>query len=143
MTTVLKTFLVGIAILALAIPAATQQAPVKQAQAGNKEPVPAYNIKEEVRLLGTVESIKEYECPISGTMGTHLVFNVDGKKYEVHVAPLKWLEEYGIQLKQGDNITLIGVKTTYRDLPAVLARGIERENDVFYFRDKKGRPLWR
>ncbi|HXE90521.1 MAG TPA: hypothetical protein VNK82_06100 [Terriglobales bacterium] len=135
MTTVLKTCLAGIAILLLAASVAAQ----KPASG----PVPEYNLKEEVRLQGTVETIKEYECPISGTVGTHLVFNVDGKKYEVHVAPLKWLEEYGIHLKQGDSIILIGVKTTYRDLPAILARGIERENDVFFFRDKKGRPLWR
>ena len=143
MTPILRSFLVGVAILALAIPAATQQAPAKQAQAGSKEAVPAYNIKDEIKLTGTIQQIKEYECPISGTVGTHLLLNVDGENYEVHVAPLKFLEEYGIKLQAGDQITLLGVKVKFRDAPALLARGIERENDVFYFRDKKGRPLWR
>ncbi len=140
MTPILKVFITVIAILTLLVPAVAQQAP---AQKPVTKAVPEYIVKDEVTLQGNVEQVKKYECPISGTVGTHLVFTAEGKKYEVHLGPAKFLEEYGINLKAGDFITLVGVKTNFNNEPAMLARQIERENDVFFFRDKKGRPLWR
>ena len=140
MTPVLKAFIASIAILALLVPAAAQQAPAQKPVA---KAVQEYIVKDEVRLQGKVEQVKKYDCPVSGTVGTHLVFSAEGKKYEVHLGPAKFLEEYGINLKEGDSIVLVGVKVDMNQEPAMLARQIERENDVFFFRDKKGRPLWR
>ena len=146
-----KAIVVGLVVLGLTLFTVGQQAPAKrppakpapgQAPAQTKD-VPKYQAADEVELQGTVEQVKNYECPVSGTVGTHLVVKIDHEKYEAHIGPLKFLEEYGIRLKEGDSITLFGTKVKFGEGPALLVRAIERKNDRFFFRDKEGRPLWR
>ncbi|MGH9578081.1 MAG: hypothetical protein ACRD24_06375 [Terriglobales bacterium] len=150
MRLIAKSVLAGIVILALASYIVGQQAPARkppakpaQAPAQAKKDVPQYKVADEIKVKAAVEQVKNYECPISGTVGTHLVVKIDSEKYEAHIAPLKFLEEYGIQLKEGDSITLFGTKVKFGEGPALLVRAIERENDRFFFRDKEGLPLWR
>ena len=143
-----KTSVVVIAILALTLCTAGQKAPAKQPPAkppapeGQTKDVPKYKMADEVKWKGTVAQVKNYECPISGTVGTHLVVKIDFEKHEAHIAPLKFLEEYGIQFKEGDSITLYATKIKFGEGTALLVRAIERENDQFFFRDKEGLPIW-
>lgn len=144
-----KAFVVVIAILALTPYTGGQQAPAKRPPAkpapaeAKKKDLPTYKMADEVKWKGTVEQVKNYECSISGTVGTHLVVKIDSEKYEAHIAPLKFLEEYGIQLKEGDSITLFATKVKFGEGTALLVRAIERENDQFFFRDQEGLPIWR
>ncbi len=151
MKSLAKAIVAGLVVLGLTLFTAGQQAPAKrppakpapgQAPAPTKD-VPKYKAADEIKLKATVEQVKNYECPVSGTVGTHLVVKIDLEKYEAHLAPLKFLEEYGIQLKEGDSITLFGTKVKFGEGTALLVRAIERENDQFFFRDKEGVPLWR
>ena len=41
-------------------------------QAPAKGTAPKYDKATEVKLKGTVMDVRDYECPISGTMGAHL-----------------------------------------------------------------------
>lgn len=143
-----KASIVVIAILALTVCTAGQQAPAKQLPAkppapeAQKKDVPKYKMADEVKWTGTVAQVKNYECPISGRVGTHLVVKIDSQKYEAHIAPLKFLEEYSIHFKEGDTITLFATKVKFGEGTALLVRAIERENDQFFFRDKEGLPIW-
>ena len=146
-----KAVFAGILILALNLSADERQAPAKQPPAkpaptqtpAPKREAPAYKVADEVKLKGIVEQVKNYDCPVSGMVGTHLVVKIDSEKYEAHLGPQKFLDEYNIDLKVGDTITVYGTKVKFAELPALLVRAIERENDQFFFRDKEGRPLWR
>jgi hypothetical protein len=146
-----KAIIAAIVVLALALSLYGQQAPAKRAPAkpapaqtpAPKRPAPEYKVADEVKLKGVVEQVKHYDCPVSGAVGTHLVVKIDSEKYEAHIGPQKFLEEYNINLKEGDTITLYATKLNFGPGPALLVRAIERENDQFFFRDKEGQPLWR
>jgi hypothetical protein len=48
--------------------------------------VPQFNIQQEVRLTGEIREIKNYSCPITGTVGTHLELQTSEGPIEAHVA---------------------------------------------------------
>ena len=146
-----KVIVATVVVLGLTLYAASQKAPAKrppvkpvptQAPAPKRE-TPEYKVADEVKLKGTVEQVRNYDCPVSGAVGTHLVVRIDSEKYEAHIGPQKFLEEFNIHLKEGDTITVYGTKVKFGEMPALLVRAIERDNDQFFFRDKEGLPLWR
>jgi DNA/RNA endonuclease YhcR with UshA esterase domain len=110
--------------------------------ANQKEAVPKYDIAAETTIKGVVDEVKDRECPVSGTMGAHLMLKGDGKVYEVHIAPTKMVKSYDVVFQKGDEVEIKGVKTTFQGVAAILAREIKRGNDDFVFRDPQGKPIW-
>jgi DNA/RNA endonuclease YhcR with UshA esterase domain len=124
---------VGILVI-LAVTLAWAQAPASS---------PKYDLANEVTIKGVVQEVKDFQCPVSGGMGAHLVVKTDKGTVTVHLALSKFLGEYGFGFAKGDEIQIIGVKATVGDDEnAILARKIERGNQTFTFRDKNGKPLW-
>ncbi len=107
-----------------------------------KEAAPKYDVAAESTTKGLVEEVKDRNCPISGTMGAHLMVKADGKLYEVHIAPTKMVKSYEVVFQKGDEVEIKGVKTTFQGVDAILAREIKRGNDDFVFRDPQGKPIW-
>jgi DNA/RNA endonuclease YhcR with UshA esterase domain len=130
-----------VVILALALGAATLPAFASPKSEQNAD-VPKYDVSKEAKFKGTVEEVKDRECPISGGMGSHLMVKIDDKIYEVHVAPTKTVKNYEIVFQRGDEVEITGVKTTFQGVDAILVREIKRGNDSFVFRDPKGKPIW-
>ena len=122
--------------LGLVLPAASL------AQKPNGSGVPKYDLSQEAKFKGVVEEVKDRECPISGGMGSHLMVRIDDKVYEVHVASTKFVKIYEVNFQKGDEIEIIGVKTTFQGVDAILPREIKRGTDDFLFRDEKGKPIW-
>jgi DNA/RNA endonuclease YhcR with UshA esterase domain len=112
------------------------------ATAGQQPEAPTYDIQKEMKVKGTVTELKDYLCPVSGTVGTHIFLKTAEATIEAHVASAKFLPEYGIKLVVGDELEITGMKTKLGDKDALLVRRIQRGNEIFSFRDKKGRPLW-
>jgi hypothetical protein len=114
--------------------------------------VPRYDPSLQVTLVGTVKAVKEYSCPISGTIGTHLsVSAANGSELvEVHLAPASFMKEYSILIRPGDEVSIVGMKTAFAGKTAMLARTIslnrtvdkQTYRDTFAFRDEKGKPIW-
>ena len=108
-----------------------------------KAPKVKYDLATEVKFGGVIEDVKEFECPVSGTMGFHLVLRSGDQPQMVHVAASKFIKEYEITFAKGDHIEGLGSKVT---LPsgetAILAREIKRGQSTYTFRDKQGNPLW-
>jgi hypothetical protein len=103
----------------------------------------SYDVAKEVTIKGVVEEVKDFQCPVSGGMGAHLVVKTDKGLVTVHLALSKFLSEYGFNFAKGDEVVVVGVKAKVGDDEnAVLARTIERGNQTFTFRDKAGKPLW-
>jgi len=102
-----------------------------------------YEIANEVTIKGVVQEVKDYQCPVSGGMGAHLIVKTDKGLMTVHLALSKFLSDYGFNFAKGDEVVIIGVKAKVGDdEDALLARKIERGNQTFTFRDKGGKPLW-
>lgn len=104
---------------------------------------PKYDSANEVTIKGVVQEVKDFQCPVSGGMGAHLVVKTDKGTVTVHLALRKFLSEYGLSFAKGDEIEVTGIKAKVGDDEnAILARKIERGNQTFTFRDKNGKPLW-
>jgi hypothetical protein len=104
---------------------------------------PKYDPATEATFNGTIASISERNCPVSGTMGFHFVLKLqDGKTIEVHVAASQMMKTYEITLNKDDQVQVIGSKVQYEGKDTILARQVVRGNDTYVFRDKTGKPVW-
>ena len=114
-----------------------------QEKAGSPAPQSfPYSPDSEITLQGKIEQVKEYRCPVTGTVGSHITVAAEGTLIEVHLAPAAFLKDYDIVLKAGDQVKVQGVKITFQEKPAMLARSVSVERETFLFRDQKGKPLW-
>jgi DNA/RNA endonuclease YhcR with UshA esterase domain len=130
-------------VIVLSFALATGLPPSVIAQNANqKEAAPKYDVAAESKIKGVIDEVKDRECPISGTMGAHLMIKADGKVYEVHIAPTKMVKSYDVVFQKGDEVEIKGVKTSFQGVDAILAREIKRGNDDFVFRDPQGKPIW-
>ena len=113
------------------------------AQAPANGSVPKYDKTTEVKLKGTVVDVRDYHCPISGTMGSHLTLKLQsGGTIELHLAATKYMKSYEMVFSKGDEIEVLGSKVKFNGGDTVLAREITRGQDSFVFRDEKGKPVW-
>lgn len=105
--------------------------------------VPKYDPANEAVFKGTVDEVRDRQCPVSGGMGAHIVLKLaDGKTFEVHLSTAKFVKSYELTFSKGDQIEVTGVKVKFEDVETIFAREIKRGNDTFVFRDKEGRPIW-
>jgi DNA/RNA endonuclease YhcR with UshA esterase domain len=118
----------------LALPATCSQA------TGN---TPKYDKSTEVKVSGVVTDVKDYDCPISGTLGAHVSIQPEqGPAIEVHVAATKYVKNYEMVFAKGDKVEVLGSKVQFNGADAIIAREITRGQDTFTFRDGNGKPLW-
>jgi hypothetical protein len=126
-------FVLAVGIL-LAMSVAWAQAPAN---------APKYDVANELTIKGVIDEVKDFQCPVSGGMGAHLVVKTEKGLVTVHLALSKFMSEYGLSFAKGDEVVITGVKVKVGDDEnAILARKIERGNQTFVFRDKEGKPLW-
>lgn len=120
---------------------------VTPAVAGQKsEPgvaVPKYDPAAEATFKGTVEEVRDRECPMSGGMGSHLILRLSSTKtIEVHLASTKFVKAYDLVFNKGDVITVVGTKVQFEGVETIFAREVTRGSETFVFRDKDGTPIW-
>jgi len=131
-----RLFLVACAVLASSQIAAAGQKPFANS-------IPKYDKSAEATFQGTVEEVKDRQCPVSGGMGSHLMLKqADGTVIEVHLALSKFVTQYELVFKKGDELEVTGVKVTLDGTGTILARKIKHGSDEFLFRDGDGKPLW-
>jgi hypothetical protein len=105
--------------------------------------VPKYDPAAEAVFKGTVEEVKDRQCPMSGGLGSHLILRLSpNKTIEVHLATTKFVKSYDLFFNKGDAITVIGVKLQFEGVETIFAREVTRGTETFTFRDKDGTPIW-
>src|SRR5262249_19109771 len=89
-----------------------------------KEAAPRYDTVTEAVFKGTVAEVKDRECPVSGgRLGSHIVLKLgDGTTIEVHLAPTKFVSEYDLTFKPGDELEVTGSKVTFEGVQTIFAR---------------------
>jgi hypothetical protein len=134
----MKTWRIGcfLAIVAMAATIAVAQKPAN-------EPVPKYDKSTEAVFKGTVDEVKDRQCPVSGGMGSHLILKLtDGSLLEVHLALMKFVTQYELVFHKGDAIEVTGVRVKFEGVETIFARKIKKGEDEYLFRDGDGKPLW-
>ena len=100
---------------------------------------PKYDVKNEVKIKGVVEEIRE----VSGQFeGTHLVVKTETKTVLVHVGPTAFLKEIDTSFNKGDQIEVVGCKAPDAAEEEILAREITAGQNTTTLRDDKGVPVW-
>jgi hypothetical protein len=100
--------------------------------------VPKYDKSTEAVFKGTVDDVKDRDCPVSGGMGSHLMLKLaDGK-----MALTKFVTQYELVFHKGDVVEVTGVRVKFEGVDTIFARKIKRGEDEFLFRDNDGKPLW-
>ncbi|HZP63718.1 MAG TPA: hypothetical protein VFB28_09915 [Terriglobales bacterium] len=117
--------------------------PAVSAGSGLGAGVPKYNPATEAVFKGTVQEVRDRQCPVSGGMGSHVVVKLeDGSTIEVHLASKKFVDEYELVFAVGDELEVTGSKVNFEGVDTIFAREVKRGNDVYVFRDKDGKPVW-
>lgn len=111
--------------------------------APQKPPKVKYDPATETKVSGTIEEVREFECPVSGTIGYHIALKTGDGMAMVHIAASKFMKDYEITFEKGQHIDVVGSKVRLESgEDAVLAREIVRGQSTYAFRDKQGNPLW-
>jgi len=134
MTKIFGRLALGLMVLAV-LSCGAQQKP-------NSPDVPKYDIAGQQTISGTIQEIKDYPCPVSGSLGTHLAIKTGSEVLEAHLAPAAFLKEYGMSFKVGDSVKVLGVRAMFDGKPAILVREITVGDVTATFRDDKGRSAW-
>jgi len=110
----------------------------------NQKPtVPKYNSAAEAAYKGTVEDVRDRQCPISGGVGTHILMQLEnGNTIEVHLATTEFTKMLEMNLRKGDPIGVTGWKTEFGGVQTIFAREVRYGNDTYIFRAKDGTPAW-
>jgi hypothetical protein len=104
---------------------------------------PGYDVAAQVTLQGVVNDVREFYCPISGDVGTHLNVATSNGIVEVHVAPSRFLRGKQWQFSPGDQIEVTGSRVLYHGHPALIAQTIVRGSQTVALRQANGRPMWK
>ena len=115
---------------------------VAQNSPAPKKSVPKYNPAAEAVYKGTVDDIRDRQCPVSGGVGSHILMKLDGAVIEVHLATTEFTKMVEINLHKGDQIEVTGWKTEFEGVQTIFAREVKHGNDIYVFRDKNGNPAW-
>lgn len=103
---------------------------------------PKYDNATETTFKGVVEEVKDFECPVSGTVGSHIEVRAADVLVEVHLAPAAFMKDFGIVINKGDQVDVIGSRISLNGVSTVLARQVNSNNYMYTFRNEQGRPLW-
>jgi len=101
-----------------------------------------YDSAQQVTVSGKVQDVKEYQCRVSGTGGAHIVVKAENGTFEVHLAPIRFMKDYEIAFRTGDEVKITGAKIMFEGKPALMAKTVVVGNNTFMFRDPDGKPLW-
>lgn len=101
-----------------------------------------YTQASEQTMRGWVVETKDFQCPVTGTVGSHITVKNETSSIEVHLAPASFMKQYEINIRKGDNVTVVGSKITFEGKSALIAKSVAIGHETFNFRDQSGKPLW-
>ena len=94
---------------------------------------PKYDKSTEVKVSGVVTDVKDYDCPISGTLGAHVSIQPEqGPAIEVHVAATKYVKNYEMVFAKGDKgdkVEVLGSRVQFNGADAIIMKHILHDWD--------------
>jgi DNA/RNA endonuclease YhcR with UshA esterase domain len=101
-----------------------------------------YDTAKQLVVEGVVEEVKDYQCPVTGTVGSHITVKQASGVIEVHLAPATFMKKYEIVINKGDRVAVQGAKIVFEGKPALLAKTVAVDTTTYAFRGPEGKPLW-
>lgn len=101
-----------------------------------------YTPGSEQTLRGWVVETRDFQCPVSGAVGSHITVKNETASIEVHLAPTTFMKQYEINIRKGNNVTVVGSRITFEGKTALIAKSVEIGRETYNFRDQSGKPLW-
>ena len=117
-------------------------AAVSQDKASPSHETYTYDTTNSKIMTGIVLEVRDYKCPVSGAVGSHITLKRSGEIIEVHLGPATFLKEYEIVINKGDEVTIEAAPILFEGKPALLAKTVADGKSMYAFRDARGRPLW-
>jgi uncharacterized protein YdeI (BOF family) len=96
----------------------------------------------EQTMRGWVLETKDFQCPVTGTVGSHITVKNETGSIEVHLAPASFMKQYEINIRKGDKVTVVGSKIAFDGKNALIAKSVAIGQETYNFRDSSGKPLW-
>jgi hypothetical protein len=103
---------------------------------GRGEPA-NYSVAAETTVNGTVEDLKP-----GPNQGMHVMLKTSDKTLELALGPSWYQTEKKYVIKKGDQIDVIGAKSTVEGREVLLVREVKKGSETMTFRDAKGFPMW-
>ncbi|HSS96300.1 MAG TPA: hypothetical protein VLK33_04690 [Terriglobales bacterium] len=108
-------------------------------KAPSPPPGPKYDLQTEVKIKGTVLELKPSE---KAKDVLHLVVKSGEETIDVSLCPKSYLDEMGTTFNKGDEIALTGSKVKVDEASLILAREVNKGEEMLMLRDGKGVPVW-
>jgi len=94
--------------------------------------VPKYDRAAEATFQGTVEEVRDRQCPVSGGMASHLILRLAGNKtIEVHLATTKFVKTCDLAFNNGYEVTVVGTKVQFEGVETIFACEVTRGGETF------------
>jgi hypothetical protein len=101
-----------------------------------------YDPKTVQTLDGEVLAVEYHTPRNAGGRGVHVVLKTEKETIPVHLGPEWYIEKQDAQIEKGDRVKVTGSRVTYEDKPAIIAREVEKGDEVLQLRDEQGFPKW-
>ena len=102
---------------------------------------PKYDPATETKLKGTVEELK-YIPPSGGKPVAYLVIKSGADTLQVFLCPKTFLDQMGTTFKPQDKVEVTGSKVKQGGEDLILAREVDKGDDMLTLRFKDGKPAW-
>jgi len=94
-------------------------------------------------FYATVTAVREAPAG-SALPGLHLEAKVNGWTTDIYLAPVEFLDQYGMSFQKGDDVHIVGSRAKVAGADVVLAREVAvgaANRKTLYLRDNNG-PFW-
>ena len=102
---------------------------------------PKYDPATETKLKGTVEELK-FVPPTGAKTVAYLVIKSGTDTLQVFLCPKTFLDQMGATFKPEDKVEVTGSKVTQGGADLILAREVDKGDDMLTLRFKDGKPAW-
>src|SRR5215471_15532123 len=102
---------------------------------------PKYDPATETKLKGTVEELK-FVPPTGAKTMAYLVIKSGADTLQVFLCPKAFLDQMGTTFKPEDKVEVTGSKITQDGAELILAREVDKGDDMLTLRFKDGKPAW-
>ena len=123
--------LFGVASLVAVLPAGVE------AQGPGRGGPANYSVAAETAVKGTVEEVKP-----GPNQGMHVMLKASDGTLELALGPSWYQTEKKYVLAKGDQIDVVGAKSTVEGREVLLVREIKKGSATMTFRDATGLPMW-
>lgn len=102
---------------------------------------PKYDAATETKLKGVVEELK-FVPPTGAKTIAYLVIKSGADTLQVFLCPKAFLDQMGTTFKPEDKVEVTGSKITQDGAELILAREVDKGDDMLTLRFKDGKPAW-